>query len=236
LGLRANRDKTEAIWIGASSNFRHKPLGIKWTSESVRLLGVLINRDYEKMIQENFRERLKKIENLLQLWCLRKMTLKGKIIIVNTLIITQLLYLCTVLELPVWVVEHYNKLVLDFIWNSKPPKVKYSCMINQIDEGGLKLQDLETKSKAIKLKWIKDIVRLKYNPLWKAYLATFFKSPIQYIPVYNMSVEDCPKLTQEFYNSIFVTWCTIHNLSPSNAEHVCKECLWNNSLDRKSVV
>ena len=28
-GLKLNRDKSEAIWIGASSNFRHKPCGLK---------------------------------------------------------------------------------------------------------------------------------------------------------------------------------------------------------------
>ena len=30
-GLKINWDKSEAMWIGASSNFRHKPRGLKWT-------------------------------------------------------------------------------------------------------------------------------------------------------------------------------------------------------------
>jgi hypothetical protein len=30
-GLNVNTDKSKAIWIGASSNFRHKPYGLKWT-------------------------------------------------------------------------------------------------------------------------------------------------------------------------------------------------------------
>jgi hypothetical protein len=29
-GIKMNREKSETIWIGASSNYRHKPLGLKW--------------------------------------------------------------------------------------------------------------------------------------------------------------------------------------------------------------
>jgi hypothetical protein len=53
-GLKLNRDKSEAIWIAASSNFRHKPCGIKWTN-SVISLGVKIANDIEKYIDENYK-------------------------------------------------------------------------------------------------------------------------------------------------------------------------------------
>jgi hypothetical protein len=48
-GLKLNRDKSEAIWIAASSNFLHKPCGIKWT-KCVTSLGVKIANDLPRYI------------------------------------------------------------------------------------------------------------------------------------------------------------------------------------------
>ena len=110
-----NRDKSEAIWIGSSSNYRHKPYGLNWTHDTIKTLGIYIGIDEKKMVQENFNIRLKKIETLLETWSLRKMTIKGKIIIVNTLILPQLLYLCSVMFTPIWAIEKYNWLVSRFI-------------------------------------------------------------------------------------------------------------------------
>ena len=115
-----NRDKSEAVWIGASSNFRHKPFGLNWTAGHVKPLGLHIACDQDKIIRTNFEERLNKIENILDIWCLRKLTLNGIILIINTLILPQLLYTCTVLYTPAWVIKKYQKLIIKFIWDNKP--------------------------------------------------------------------------------------------------------------------
>jgi hypothetical protein len=59
-GLKVNRDKSEAICIGASSNYRHKPHGLKWTTEPVKTLGVYICNNHDDMISTNFQERLER--------------------------------------------------------------------------------------------------------------------------------------------------------------------------------
>jgi hypothetical protein len=43
-GLKINKDKSEAINIGVSSNFKHK-CKIRWTSSDVKCLGVYINKN-----------------------------------------------------------------------------------------------------------------------------------------------------------------------------------------------
>ena len=86
---------------------------------------------------------------------LRKMT-RGKIQIINTLIIPQMLYPSTVLAIPKKCIDEYNKAIIKFLWDNKPSKVKYKSLINTIDNGGLKLQDLQSKVDSIKIKWIKQ--------------------------------------------------------------------------------
>jgi hypothetical protein len=67
-GLKVNRDKSEALGIGASSNFRHKDIGIKWPETSIKRLEIYINNDYEKIVLDNYKERLDKVNNLVDTW------------------------------------------------------------------------------------------------------------------------------------------------------------------------
>ena len=142
-------DISEAMWIGDSSNYRHKPYGLKWTHDMVKTLGLYIGTDMQQMTNKNFTEKLDNIQNLAELWCLRKLTLKGKILVVNTLMMPIMIYPCSVIHTPAWVITKYKDINFKFIWNSKPAKVKYSTLINEEECGRLKLQDPETKVKSL---------------------------------------------------------------------------------------
>ena len=139
-------DKSEAMWIGAQSNYCHKPYGLKWTKDMNKTLGIYIGIDLQQMTNKIFTDRLEKIQNLADLWCLRKLTLKGKVLVVNTLMMSLMIYLCSVIHTPAWDISKFQNIILKFIWNRKLAKVKYSTIINDITKGGLKLQDLETKN------------------------------------------------------------------------------------------
>ena len=62
-----------------------------------------------------------------------------------------------------WVINRYKKTIVKLIWNDKPPKVKYSCLINTLENGGMKLQDIETKITASKTKWIHKIIDTEFK-------------------------------------------------------------------------
>ena len=64
-------DKSKAIWIGASSNYRHKPYGLKWTKDMIKTLEIYIDIDLQHMTNTHFTDRLEKIQNFADLWCLR---------------------------------------------------------------------------------------------------------------------------------------------------------------------
>jgi hypothetical protein len=225
-----NKEKSEAIWIGATSNYRHKPLGLKWSNKLIKSLGIYIGTDNRTMINENFNIAIKKIENLLSTWNLRKMTIKGKIIIVNTLLLPQLLYVCTVMHTPQWVIEQYNRLIANFIWNGKPPKVKNTSLINTIENGGLKLQEIESKIKSLKLKWIIKMLSPETKAPWKSYLESYFNEPLEHIPYYNLNNNDYPHFRQPFYNELFKTWASIHYHYPKETIQICGQIIWKNSI------
>ena len=59
-GLRLNRSKTKALWLGLWRFSDSKPLGLKWTKDPVRTLAIFISyderRNYEKNITQKNRE------------------------------------------------------------------------------------------------------------------------------------------------------------------------------------
>jgi hypothetical protein len=182
------------------------------------------------MISENFNEKLNKIEALTKTWNLRQLTLKGKILICNTMLISQLIYVGTVLHTPKWVIIRYNQLIRDFIWNNKPAKVKHLCLINSIENGGLKLQNLETKLESIKFKWIQKLANSTINKPWKAYICELMKVPIQEFMTYNIHGKDLKHIPDIFYKEIIETWVKLNYNEPEKVEDILRQVIWNNSL------
>jgi hypothetical protein len=227
-GLKANRDKTQAIGIGASSNFRHN-IGIKWPDCSVKFLGVWINNDCNKMIEENFNDKINRIQEIVNIWCLRKMTLKGKITIINSLLTSQLIYIGTVFQTPKWVIKKYKSIIMKFLWDKKLPEVKYTNIIGNITEGGLKLQDIESKLKSIKIKWLQAICDTDTKCAWKTYINTYFQEEAKQTLLYNTVLNDYPAFKDQFYKEIFQLWAELHYKYPENGEQVCRQIICNNS-------
>ena len=58
---------------------------------------------------------------------------------------------------PPYVLDKLKKLILNFLWNNKPSRVKYETMIANIKDGGLKLPDITSFHNAQKIFWIKRL-------------------------------------------------------------------------------
>jgi hypothetical protein len=229
-GLRINRDKSEAMHIGASSNFKHKICNIKWTNEHIKCLGVYIHKEIDKAIEHNIQEKLDKIANIIKIWSCRHLTLKGKVTIVNSLLISQMLYIASVINIPQIAINKYNKMITNFIWNDKPAKIKYTTLIAPIAQGGLQLQDLETKIEANKITWIKNIMNKEIKTPWKAYLQSNLFDLISEIPYHNIQNFDELNITDKFYNDMFKVWSKFNYSEPKNIQEAIKQPLWRTHL------
>ena len=99
-GAKLNVSKTEAMWLGAWKDHQDKLLGVKWV-QKIKILGVVfgtvdVNRD-------NWEPRLSKLDKSLSLWKSRSLSLIGKVLILNILGLSKLLYVSRVLDPPRWV-------------------------------------------------------------------------------------------------------------------------------------
>ena len=57
-------------------------------------------------------------------------------------------------QTPIRVFTEVKKLIMNFIWDDKPSKIRYDVLIQPVNKGGLGLIDLETKCKSLCLNWI----------------------------------------------------------------------------------
>ena len=158
-GLSLNLQKTEIIPIGSNI---HKQIGktvygIKLKEGPFKTLGIWFSNNDIEMKDLNFNERIGKMKKQLDIWRSRNLSLKGKITIMKSLILPQILFLFKLIFVPKNVLDQIDDLFFDFLWNGKSPKVKRSTIIGPISFGGLKMVDIYVMHKVAKATWIKHL-------------------------------------------------------------------------------
>ena len=172
-GLKLNKTKTEAMWIGKDINNVTTPLGIKWVKH-VHSLGIFFSYDSDYVVQKNFDDRAKEFKRILDMWLQRDLSLIGKITILKSLAFSKVIYQCEVLTCPPTFIENMNDLAFSFVWNNKPNKIKRTTLIADYEKGGLKMLDIDSFLKAQKAMWVKRLLTPE-NASWKALPLLYLK-------------------------------------------------------------
>ena len=120
-------------------------------SRYLKILGI----DVIKEPTLQYEEVYEKAKQVLKNWYYRKLTLLGRILIVNTLIASLFVYSMQVLESPPdSFFDKCEKMILEFIWKGRKPKIKIELLQSSSEHGGLKLVNLRNKDTALKLAWL----------------------------------------------------------------------------------
>ena len=108
-GLKLNDKKTEALWIGSKCGCREISLpgrNFKWPKQKVKALGVWLSVEPEVTRTLNYDEKLEKVRNILSCWIYRRLTLIGKIAVLKSLVVSQLVYVLSPLGVSNGLCEH----------------------------------------------------------------------------------------------------------------------------------
>ena len=143
------------------------------------------------------------------MWKQRGLSLKGKVIIINTLIGSLFTYYMQVLpKISNAIQVKLKRIIEDFIWNGRKPKIRFETLTLSIDQGGLKLFDINNREKSIKISWLKRIQDMSST---SQKLAKYFIKPI--IPNEdfwraNFSVNDVKNVcnSQGFWKDMIESW------------------------------
>ena len=100
-GLKINKEKCSVIKLGNKSVFYNlDQFGLKFTTKAFKYLGIWFTDDIIESEYLNFHHRLENIENLLKMWRQRDLSLKGKVCVIKTLALSQLIYPISMLFVP----------------------------------------------------------------------------------------------------------------------------------------
>ena len=60
-GSKLNRNKTNGLWISGWKSRQDSPLDIKWTTKSIKILGIEFMESYAAMVYANWNLQLDKV-------------------------------------------------------------------------------------------------------------------------------------------------------------------------------
>ena len=78
------------MWLGSMKHNTSKILEFKSTREPVKVLGIFLGYNQDRIIAENFLNRIRKMKTKLHLWLLSDLTLYDKSLLAKTLGVSQL--------------------------------------------------------------------------------------------------------------------------------------------------
>ena len=145
-GLKINFDKTEVMRIGSIKNssciIESQPM-LKWTKDQVKILGINLTTELPEVVQANIYPALEKIQNIIKIWSMRKLTLFGKITVIKSLLESQLVYKLSVLPNPSHqLLKEIDQTLFHFLWDNKPHRITKHMAIEPRDLGGLSMIDI----------------------------------------------------------------------------------------------
>ena len=153
-GLKLNRRKTKAIWLGRWEKNKSNPLQLKWLHSPVKILGIYVSYDENGNKQMNFNLKLQKLQTNLDMWRARDLTLFGRVLIIKSLGLSQLVYSASNLTVPQEITPIIKTKLFNFLWKNKRDKIKRARLYQEREKGGISMTDVETMIKALRLAWI----------------------------------------------------------------------------------
>jgi hypothetical protein len=229
-GLKLNKTKTEAMWLGKDRNKNTTPVAVKWVKQ-VHALGIFFSYNTDSVVLKNFMDRAKEFKRVLDMWLQRDLSLIGKITILKSLAFSKVIYQCGVMTTPPNFIETIIDIAYNFIWNNKPDKIKRQTLIAEYEKGGLKMLDIPSFLKAQKAMWVKRLMT-NDEASWKAAPAWYLKEFLG-IDTFrcNLKCTTKPKDFPHFYWQVMVSWYEIKHILDAKEKlpiDVRRECLWLN--------
>ena len=173
-GLLLNIKKTKAIWLGQWANNKSCPLGMKWLHTPVKILGIHFSYDDKGNNVFNFNHKVERLQTKRNMWSGRDLTLFGKVMIIKTLGLSQLIYSASNLAVPDGIAGTVKTKTFKFLWRNKKDKIKRAGLYQDPDKGGLDMTDINIMFKALRLAWIARLLAVGEKN-WSTVPSHFFR-------------------------------------------------------------
>ena len=166
-GLELNAEKTElmpfrsanvvGVQVAPIVRYCQQDYTLELKNE-IKINGILLSQNRFQMIESNVNQVVRRVDEQFRKWTRRSLSVLGKILIVKTFGISQIIYLMQSMSIPVTLIKKLNSILYKFIWNrhylaaKAPERIKREIMNKPIKLGGLGMLDLSELDAGIKLR------------------------------------------------------------------------------------
>ena len=236
-GLKVNYEKSKIYKVGAArrSNAKLKlSKRFEWCDNTIDLLGIIIELDRLDDLEEpNYIKMLEKAEQVTRTWQNCQMTLVGKVQIINTLVSSLFIY--RMQQMPMLsksCTSKINRIITDFIWNGRKPKIRTEILMLRVEDGGFNLVNIVNRDKSQKVAWIPRIIDSKdlvFQKLAEYHMNVHVSNEL--IWECNFCSKDCKDLQcrSRFWKHLLQAWVEYNFHYPEQPKEVINQILWYNS-------
>jgi exonuclease III len=237
-GLKINMDKTEAMWLGRDRASIEKPIKIKWPKEPIKALGIYLSYNELDAERANFDNKIEKLKRQLHWWKARDLSLLGRVLIVKTIALSKFTHLASIIVIPQKVIKEVNSLIYEFVWQGKRDKIKRDILVQDYDNGGLKMIDFDMVIKAAKVNWIKEYLDPHVNATWKNNMDLFCQAKnLNILLQSNFCQKELPCTVPKYYMDSINFWREM-KFEEKNDEQLVNHFIWYNKnvkLENKTI-
>ena len=124
-GLKLNKSKTMVIPLHM---YKEDDKSIKRLLKEgpFKTLGIWFSNSNELMYELNLKPKLRNIEQSINIWSSQSLSLKGKITVIKSLIISPVINMCSMIYVPDTFISDIDKLLCSFLWCKKAKSKKRS--------------------------------------------------------------------------------------------------------------
>ena len=236
-GLYINQQKSEIMWLGSSKHSQENVLNFV-LKRKVKILGIhYCNDKSASQVAENWSERIGNIKRLIRQWEKRNLSIIGKIQIIKTLLISQLVYVMQAITIPESVLTEVNRLLFRFVWRKTDSnrkafeKVKRTVMCGKLEEGGLKMIDLRQMQASFTLHWVVRLCNSSISEKWSILPRSCF-SPLGGLACFfaNVNASDfkgIELIKSSHWREVLLLWLRLNKVDKSGPLGK-STLLWNN--------
>ena len=122
-GSKVNADKTKGLKLRVSTHVDECHHKVKWKNdEGLEILGVRFFPDNLHTSNYNWSERMGELRDFVETNKTWKLSLRGKVLLLNAKGMAKFWYLATVIPMPKWFLKPTEQLLFNFLWpGSKDP-------------------------------------------------------------------------------------------------------------------
>ena len=237
-GLTVNYEKSKLYRVGAAKGKTEKfklSKNFTWSTDTIDLLGILIDLDnLDDLENINYVKMIEKASQVTKTWYNRHLSLQGKVQIINTLISSLFIYRMQLLPLiSKGTAKQINRIITEFIWNGRKPKIRNEMLMLKCSQGGRKLVDIVQRDASQKVSWVPRLIDTK-DAVMKALAHYHINAKVSNELFWecNISKKDVHTLgcKSRYWQDLVSTWAKIHHYSPEEPEDIAKQVLWYNSF------